>query len=159
MRPGCWLQLASFTEPEEAIPDPEAGRTRGPCRAVPPGDTYDDHDYGGASGNYWVEAAKHPTTQKTAPHPQNGPASGVAGGTGGLGDWTLTRPWPGLALGRQISGAIQGASEPHHHEQKGGRSRGLPAGAGDRRADHEMPAEPANPAAEPGLQRLEAVLT
>lgn len=55
--------------------------------------------------------------KRQAPHTQSGPAPGVAVGTGGLGDWTLSRPWPGPSLGRQISGAIQGAREPHPREQ------------------------------------------
>lgn len=160
-----WLHLKGRKRPSQT---PGLGAGGGPHLECPQetrgtvcGDTCDDHDCGGATGFYWVEATKHPATQIQPPMPQSGPRCRP-----GTGDWTLTcrfsssprseggrsRPWPGSSLGRPISGAIRGERGPPHGEQTGARSRGLPSGGGDGQAtNQEMPTELENSAAKPVL--------
>lgn len=67
-----WLHLKGRKRPSQT---PGLGAGGGPHLECPQetrgtvcGDTCDDHDCGGATGFYWVEAAKHPATQIQPPH-------------------------------------------------------------------------------------------
>lgn len=93
-----WLHLKGRKRPSQT---PGLGAGGGPHLECPQetrgtvcGDTCDDHDCGGATGFYWVEATKHPATQIQPPMPQSGPR--CRPGTGGLDPHVPLQLFPAL---------------------------------------------------------------